>query len=186
VEPATATAGVLLTVLSRDDEGHEAADPRRTVRLSGLSRIAGSLRTGRWDDPAAEVVALDLVGLRDVLRRRGGCPIYGWEFVDVTGSIDEWGHRLSLDWHYDGAGGHHLTLFQAMGETHHLDLRIWFSELSVVDGTGGPIRLDDFIADGARWWDAMYAGDRSDQAPGIVALGPSRRRWWDRFRRTSE
>jgi hypothetical protein len=175
---------VLLTVLTRDRHGREPDDPRRTLRLSGLARVVGSLRAGPWDDPSAEVVPLDLAGLREALRRRGGCPIYGWEFVDAEGAYHGWQDKLSLDWPCAGPGGHHLTLFQVVGDSYHLDLRIWFAGLSVVDGAGAPIALDEFIEDGVRWWDAMYAGERSDLAPSIVAL-PERRRWWHRFRRTA-
>src|SRR4051794_30089936 len=184
MDEAAATVEVFLTVLARDEDGVEPADPRRTLRLTGVARIAGSLRAGWWDDPDAAVLPLDPEGLREVLRRRGGCPIYGWKFVDTNDSFDRWRDRLSFDWRYPGAGGHHLSLFQAMGDSHHLDLRVWFAELSVVDGAGAPVSLDDFIASGRRWWEAMYAGARSDRAPGIVALAPERRRWRDRFRRT--
>ncbi len=52
---------------------------------------------------------------------------------------------------------------------HHLDVRVWFADLSVLDGSGRRLDLDEFIAGGVRWWDAMYAGERSDLAPGIVA-----------------
>ena len=77
---------VLLTVLSRDESGAETADPRRTLRLSGCSRLVASYRAGRWDDAAAEVIPLDADRLRELLRRNGGTPIYGWDFVDAEQS----------------------------------------------------------------------------------------------------
>jgi hypothetical protein len=178
---------VLLTVLSRDEDGSETADPRRTLRLRGCSRLVASYRAGTWDDDAAGVLPLDLDGLREVLHRNGGTPVYGWEFVDSDDrSWPRWRQRLSLDLALGGVGGHHLTLFQDLQGRAHLDLRVWFSELGVLDGAGRRLDVDDFIAGGRRWWDAMYAGERSDRAPGIVALrteGP-RPHWWDRFRRT--
>ena len=71
-----------------------------------------------------------------------------------------------------GRGGHHLTLFQDLGGVHHLDLRVWFTDVSVLDGAGRRLDLDAFIAGGVRWWEAMYAGERSDLAPSIVAAAP--------------
>lgn len=179
---------VLLTVLARDEQGDEVADPRRTLRLTGCQRLVVSYRSGRWDDPSAPVVTLDLAGVRQVLRRYGGTPIYGWRFVDAADrSWADWQHRLSLDLALGGRGGHDLTLFQDIRGQAHLDCRVWFAELSVLDGAGAPLPLDDFIADGVRWWDAMYAGQQSDQAPGIVALAPGsppRRGVRGLFRRT--
>lgn len=187
VDAAGATVDALLTVLTRDESGAEAADPRRTLRLSGVSRLVASFRAGTWDDADAEVLPLDADGLRDLMRRNGGTPVYGWEFIDADDrSWPRWRQRLSLDLRLDGSGGHHLTLFQDIQGKAHLDFRAWFSELSVLDSAGERLDLDEFIAGGVRWWDAMYAGERSDLAPGIVAAAPEapRSHWWDRFRRT--
>jgi hypothetical protein len=175
---------VLLAVLARDNAGDEVADPRRTLRLTGCSRLVVSYRGGRWDDDSAPVRPLDLDGLRDVLRRYGGTPIYGWRFVDAPESWARWEHRLSLDLELGGRGLHHLSLFQDIRGEAHLDCRVWFTELSVQDGAGAPLALDDFIDAGVRWWDAMYAGQSSDRAPGIVPLAPTSRPWWHLFRRT--
>ena len=178
---------VLLTVLSRDEHGAETDDPRRTLRLSGVSRVVASYRAGRWDDGDAAVLPLDPDGLRELLRRNGGAPIYGWEFVDHDDTRwPDWRRRLSLDVALAGTGGHHLTLFQDLQGKAHLDFRAWFTDLSVFDGDGGRLDLDTFIAGGVRWWDAMYAGERSSLAPGIVSGAPEapQPHWWDRFRRT--
>jgi hypothetical protein len=178
------SVSALLTVLARDENGDEVADPRRTLRMSGCARLVASYRPVRGDEPISDPLPLDLDGLREVLHRSGGTPIYGWEFVDAP--VPGWlrAPKLSLDQSLGGAGGHDLTLFQDLQGKAHLDARVWFSDLAVLDGTGRPIDLDGFIAAGVRWWDAMYAGQRSDRAPGIVALAPPRRRWRDRFRRT--
>ena len=184
-EPA-ASVDVLLTVLARDEAGDEVPDPRRTLRLTGCSRLAASYRAGTWDDPAAPVIALDVEGLDRLLRRHGGGPVYGWEFVDSARSehgFRGWEHRLSLDLVMPGRGGHSLSLFQDLGGVHHLDLMVWFADVSVLDGAGDRLDLDAFIEGGRRWWEAMYAGERSDRAPSIVPVAPVRkRRGW--FRRT--
>jgi hypothetical protein len=179
---------VLLTVLARDETGAETTDPRRTLRLSGVSRVVASYRAGTWDDATAGVLPLDPDGLRELLRRNGGTPIYGWEFIDQDDRTwPQWRQRLSLDLALGGSGGHHLTLFQDLQGLAHLDARVWFTDLSVLDGHGRGMDLDTFIEDGVRWWDAMYAGERSDLAPGIAAVRPQEPKphWWDRFRRTA-
>ena len=144
---------MLLTVLARDDDGAETTDPRRTLRLTGVSRLVASYRAGTWDDAAAPVIELDLDGLDRLLRRHGGGPVYGWEFVDTDRTLRSWQHRLSLDLSMSGAGGHTLTLFQDLGGVHHLDLCVWFAGISVLDGGGRRLDLDAFIAGGVRWWD---------------------------------
>jgi hypothetical protein len=187
LDEAGSSVDVLLTVLSRDDAGAEVDDPRRTLRLTGVSRLVASCRAGRWDDPTAAALPMDVEGLRELLRRSGGTPVYGWQFVDDHDRTwPDWRQRLSLDVVLSGPGGHHLTLFQDLQGKAHLDFRVWFTDLSVLDGAGGRLDLDAFIAGGVRWWDAMYAGARSDLAPGIATLAPDapKPHWWDRFRRT--
>ena len=187
IDQPARSVSALMTVLARDAAGAEALDPRRTLRFTGVSRVVASYRAGPWDDAAAPALPLDADGLHELLRRSGGTPVYGWEFVDADDrSWPDWRTRLSLDLTLGGPGGHHVTLFQDLQGKAHLDLRAWFSDLAVLDGNGSGLDLDEFIAGGVRWWDAMYAGERSDLAPGIVGLRPeeSKARWWDRFRRT--
>lgn len=168
---------MLVTVLARDEHGDEVADPRRTLRLTGCARLVASYRI---ED---ELRPLDTDGLRELLRRNGGTPVYGWEFVDVADP--EWLARPSLDLALGGPGGHHLTLFQDLQGKADLDLRVWFADLAVLDGSGARLALDEVIAAGRRWWEAMHAGERSDLAPAIVPGPPAPRRWWHAFRRTA-
>jgi hypothetical protein len=49
-----------------------------------------------------------------------------------------------------------------------LDLRLWFTELSIADRHGQKIKVEQFVADGMRWWDALYAGDSRTDGHGIV------------------
>jgi hypothetical protein len=178
---------VLLTVLARDETGREIADPRRTLVLSGVSRVAASCRVPTTGGGAAhEVVGLDLDGLRELLRRSGGGPIYGWEFIDADPRAwADWREHLSLDLRLGGRGGHCLDLFQELHGKAVLDVRVWFADLAVLSSDGSPLGVDEFVAAGARWWEAMYAGARSDLAPSILAAAPvPRRRRWTLFRRT--
>ncbi len=179
---------MLLTVLARDASGRETADPRRTLVLTGVSRLAASCRVQPTEGAGeAELIPLDVAGLRELLRRSGGGPIYGWEFIDAEWpSWADWRERLSIDLRLGGGGGHHLDLFQELHGKAQLDLRVWFADLAVLGSDGHRLGVEAFVSEGARWWEAMYAGERSDLAPSIVASAPSpaRRRWRGWFRRT--
>ena len=172
---------VLLTVLARDETGRETADPRRTLVLAGVSRVAASCRVPATDGGADEVVDLDPEGLRELLRRSGGGPIYGWKFIDADPRAwVEWREQLSLDLRLGGRGGHCLDLFQDLHGKAVLDVRVWFADLAVLGSDRSPLGVEAFIAAGARWWEAMYAGERSDLAPSIAAAAPEpRRQPWD-------
>jgi hypothetical protein len=142
-----------------------------------VGRVVASLRSGRWDDAAAEVVPFDVTDLLPVVEGFGGQPIYGWEFFDVHDKeLARWGRRLSLDWR-SGPGGlsRSITLFQASAghAEQHLDLCVWFDDLEVRRPHGSVLSLDEFAAGGERWWDGMYAGDERTRGEGIAALGPN-------------
>lgn len=110
------------------------------------------------------------------VREFGGTPIYGWEFVDPPEkSWAHWRARLSLDDVLSTEpAGHVLDLFQEGATVNrHLDLRLWFNDLSVVDRHGREIELEQFVAGGVRWWDALYAGDSRTDGHGIVPFGGS-------------
>lgn len=159
------------------DDGPPSADPRVQVRVGHVGRIAASLRHGNWDDQAARVERFELDQLSVVVDSFGQQPVYGWRFLDVPDaeSFDSWKQRLSLDWRSEPCGtAHTLDLFQE-GVTEpirHLDLRLWFDGLWIVDPDIKPIAFDDFTAAGVRWWDAMWGGDPRTRDQGIVAAAP--------------
>ena len=165
-------ATIALSVLSMPDKGQPSSEVRVELVLQPVGRVAASLRHGRWDDAAATVEPFGLDGLPAVLSRVGGCAMYGWKFFDVPEGqdFDVWKDRLSLDWRSSDSGGmsHSLILFQE--NKHHLDLCIWFDELSTLTPSHHLIPLDDFAAGGKRWWDGMYAGDPRTSTSGIVPL----------------
>jgi hypothetical protein len=142
-----------------------------TTASKPLGRVAASLRDGRWDDEQAPVVPLEIEELEAAVAAFGQLPIYGWEFLDVPEekNFESWCDRLSLDWR-SGPGGlaHTLDLFQE-GDR-HLDLRLWFDELRIFGPDRAEIALDDFVAGGVRWWDALHAGDPRTAGHGIIPL----------------
>jgi hypothetical protein len=172
INPDRALVDLLFSVLTLPEEGPEPEDPRIMVRLQGVGRIAASLRHGLWNDDSAEVESSSLDQLSDVVLSFKGVPIYGWDFIDPSdGSWERWKNRLSLDEHLSSGGTEHcIDLFQAGGTARHLDLRVWFDDLTLCDMTRNVISIQEFGAGGRRWWDALYAGDERVQGHGIGPL----------------
>src|SRR5262249_30187808 len=143
------------------DDAPPPDDDRVQVLLGPVGRLAASLRNGRSDDSAAPVEEFALEQLLEVVMSFKGLAVYGWEFIDrpEADNFTGWSDRLSLDWRSEPGGvTHSLDLFQA-GYDRHLDLRIWFDELSVFTPEHEEIALDEFAAGGVRWWDGLYAND---------------------------
>jgi hypothetical protein len=171
VDARRAEVRVLLHVLTLPETGPEPKDPRRVLRCWGVSRVTASLRNAPLADPEAPAEPLALGDLSKAVRSFGGLPIYGWEFVDPPLSwTDRWAARRSLDELLGGSSsdGHRLYLFQD-AEDRCLELCVWFEDLTVTDGKARAVPLDEFLAGGKRWWDALFAGDPRVGGHGIVA-----------------
>jgi hypothetical protein len=173
IDVPAARVTVTLEVLTVPVSGPAPLDTVRLLVLSGVSRVAASLRNGLWNDAEAPVQRLSLVDVDAAVRAFGGCAVYGWEFIDPpperwTG----WRDRLSLDAHLcPEPAPHVLDLFQegaGSAGAHHLDLRVWFSALRITDQVGQEVVLQDFIDGGVRWWDGLYARDPRTDGKGIV------------------
>lgn len=175
VDPVRRRAGITLQVLTLPAEEGAAPpeDSRVQMLLHPVGRVAASLRAGAWDDAKAPVERFALDQLLRVVQSFGGAPIYGWEFIDRTDDkFTQWSDRLSLDVR-SGVDGmsHTLDLFQE-GNKRHLDLRIWFDELTLRSPRGDTIPLDEFIAGGTRWWDGLFSNDPRTQGHGIGPIKP--------------
>lgn len=175
LDPKRGLVGVTLSVLTLpDDHSPEPADPRRQLILTHVGRVAAALRNARWDDLSAPCLPLAASDLLSVVQSFRGQPIYGWQFInDDDPAWHEWKTRLSLDVQLDSSSAtNRISLFQEdVNPDRHLDIWIWFEDLIVRDAYGNTISLDDFIAGGARWWEAMHAGDPRTQGHGIVSGG---------------
>ncbi len=174
VDVETHRTALLLDVLALPSEGPAPANAPVVVAVNRVTRIAASLRNGWWSDTAAEVVAVALEELDDTVRSFGGCPIYGWEFIDPPEeSWTHWRERLSLDVTLSKQTSPHvLELFQEGGSAapRHLDLRVWFDQIDISTPDRHNLPLVDFIAAGVCWWNAMYADDPRTHGRGIFPL----------------
>jgi hypothetical protein len=174
VDPGRRIANATFRVLTLPAEGPPPADRRVQMLFRPVGRVAASLRNGFWNDEAAEVVPFSLAELLGVVESFGGYPIYGWEFFDVHDrELARWGNRLSLDWR-SGADGlsRSISVFQCSngGPVRHLDLCVWFDELEVRRPDGSTIALEEFAAEGRRWWDALFARDKRTEGHGIIPV----------------
>jgi hypothetical protein len=167
-------AAATFVCLTLPADGPEPADSRRQFIFHRVGRIAASLRLGRWDDVDAAVEPFQVSDLLPVVQSFGCQPIYGWEFFNVhKKELSQWGKSLSLDLRPDnGSMKNSISLFQEAAKCDkHLDLCLWFESFAIRDANGNDIALDDFIAGGVRWWEAMHAGDKRTEGHGIVSAG---------------
>ena len=158
-DEARAQCRVSLQALSLPDENRERAV---TLLLSGVGRVAASLRRQQWDDDGPVVLPLQIDQLDDAVHSFGGGALHGSEFVDAPeSSWSLWSELLSFDTTLsDGPTPHLLELSQEEGtEPRELDMRVWFDGITAVDPAGAEIDLQTLIDRGVRWWTAHDAGD---------------------------
>ncbi|MGH3763509.1 hypothetical protein, partial [Actinophytocola sp.] len=165
-EPGRAVS-LLLHVLALPEEGPPDPDTRRALVLSGVSRVRVLLRRdipGEVDYGPAVPLA-DLAAVEEFfasLTHTG--DLYGWEFLDAPDLVADWPAEVSLE----------LMLADAVVGTHSL---YWFNECGTPDGSfcieglveftdvtarhadGTPVPIEEFVADGRRWWQAFRTGD---------------------------
>lgn len=171
VDRSRRIAGLTFRVLTLPAEGPAPDDPRLSVVLSPVGRVAASLRHGRWDDHSARVESFSLDALLSVVQSFHGLPIYGWAFFDQEPRFAGWSTRLSLDEQFTGEAvhSHTIDLFQD-GGGRVLDVRIWFDDVRIRNPRGDELSIDDVIAGGRRWWDALNSGDARTEGHGIFPL----------------
>jgi hypothetical protein len=169
------TVGLFLSVLTLPPDGPEPSDPRVTLKLSNVGRIAASYRRGRWDDEAVALEPLHLEDLGRIVLEFCPIPIYGSDFFD-SDSI-QWSRiesKLSMDAVF-GENGREHTLDLLLEECNEpvLYLRIWFDEIEIFTPDWRAIPLSIFISGAERWWKAMNAKDPKVAHHGIFPLAPS-------------
>ncbi len=160
IDEPGATFRVDLEVLTLPADGNR----RVSVVLSGVSRIAASLRTFVWTHEKPDVERLTLAQLPGAVHSFGAAPLHGWEFIDLPDSgWSRWSELLSLDAHkhIDDAVPHvlEISLEEGPASPRELDIRVWFRALHVQDSNGRPLPLERFIDGGRRWWHAHNTGE---------------------------
>jgi hypothetical protein len=182
IEPG-AVVSLLLHVLALPEQGPPDPDTRRALVFTGVSRVRVLLRRdvpGEVDYGPALPLA-DLAAVEEFfasLTRTG--DMYGAEFLDAPDLVADWPTEVSLS----------LSLGPVVVGTRSL---YWFNECGTDDGSfcieglveftdvtarhadGTPLAIEDFVADGLRWWQAFRTGDKrvSSQAQRALPESPT-------------
>lgn len=170
MDTSDACCDLLLHVCALPDTGPLDRDPRRLLRLTSPSQVDVVLRPDRVGlsgyGPAVPLDGLDQVeAFFGSLSWTGS--MYGWKFLDDPAATDDWPTKpsLSLDLR-SGAGSHSMYWFNECGRVEDgtqvaycIEGIVSFEDLAVLRGDGTPQPLTEFIADGARYWEALHSGD---------------------------
>ncbi|BCK52302.1 hypothetical protein [Nocardia wallacei] len=171
VDVAAARLRLDLEVLTLPLDGQPAADRRVFLTLTGVSRVAASLRKQEWDDLEPKIFPLTLDTLGEAIAGFGGGALHGWDFIDVDDSgWSLWRELLSFDTTIsDRPAAHVLEFSQQEGiDPRELDVRVWFEGLAVETADGRPLTAADFVAGGQRWWKAHDACDPRTMSPNVA------------------
>ncbi|MFF0489208.1 hypothetical protein ACWDSJ_04215 [Nocardia sp. NPDC003482] len=172
-DPAAARIRLELEVLTlpTDGQGGQLDDRHIHLTLTGVSRVAASLRMQNWDDIEPKVFPLTLEGLGEAIASFGGSALHGWDFIDVDDSSwSLWRELLSFDTALsDRPAAHVLEFSQQEGvDPRELDVRVWFENLEIETADGRPIAAADFVAGGKRWWKAHDSCDPRTMLPDVA------------------
>lgn len=165
-EPGGAVA-LLLHVLALPKVDPPDPDTRRALVLSGVSRARVLLRRdvpGQVDyGPALPLTDLAAVEAFFASLTRTG-DLYGGQFLDAPELCADWPPEVSLDLTSGpaGAGTRALYWFNecAVGDEEFcIEGVVEFTGVAVRHADGTPLPVEEFVADGRRWWQAFRAGD---------------------------
>ncbi|MQY26952.1 hypothetical protein [Nocardia aurantia] len=171
VDVANARLHLELEVLSLPLDGPPPEDPVIQLALTGVSRVAASLRVQYWDEIDPQVLPLTLDGLGEATAGFGGATLHGWEFIDTDDSgWSLWRELLSFDTTVSDAPVRHVLEFsqQEGADPRELDVRVWFEGVEVATREGLPVSLPEFIAGSRRWWKAHDACDPRTMLPDVA------------------
>lgn len=168
---AGAWCDLLMHVLALPETGPLDPDARRILRLTMPGRVSILLRRDRLGldgcGPVIPVSGLDAVEDFFASLSWSGA-MYGWKFLDDPSLTSDWPARPSLTVEVrPAAAPHSLYWFnecgRAEGDTsaaYLIEGAVTFEDLEVLRADATPQRLDEFIADGRRHWQAMHNGDQ--------------------------
>ncbi|MBF6173523.1 hypothetical protein [Nocardia blacklockiae] len=171
VDTAAARVRLELEVLTLPAEGPPPEDRRVFLTLTGVSRVAASLRKQEWDDLEPKIFPLTLDTLGEAIAGFGGGALHGWDFIDVDDSgWSLWRELLSFDTTVsDRPATHVLEFSQQEGiDPRELDVRVWFEGVEVETAEGLSVPPADFVAGGRRWWKAHDACDPRTMLPDVA------------------
>jgi hypothetical protein len=175
---------LLLNVLALPETGPVDPDGRRALILSGVSRTRVLLRRcSTWGDPARNpaIPLRDFEAVEEFFASISlSGDMYGWEFLDSSDLIDDWPPVVSLDLSSGAApSAHSLYWFNECGlfngydgyVPYRIEGVVDFQELTVERFDGTPVAVEEFVAAGKRWWQALFGQDPRVSVAAQTALG---------------
>jgi len=178
LDPAAATARLLLHVLALPERGPIDPDPRRALTLTGVSDFQVLLRKDPFGGdfgPAIPIQDLDeLASLFGRLVRFQ--PMYGWRFLNNLDLTGDWPPEPSLNLRLrPEPAAHTLYWFTECSQDADsffcLEGVIWFDGLQVERADRIPVSVQQFAADGRRWWAGLRANDPRVSSEAQIAAG---------------
>jgi hypothetical protein len=161
---------VLVHVLALPETGPLDPDARRILRLFSPAQVKVLLREDRVE-PAGYGPVIALPGLEAVEDFFGSLSwsgsMYGWRFLDSPSLTHDWPAQpsLALDIRPE-TGSHSLYWFNECGAqeadritAYRIEGTVTFADLEVRRADGAVEPLDEFIADGVRYWRALHSRD---------------------------
>lgn len=184
---------VLLHVAALPETGPMDPDRRRTLVFHGVPEVRVVLRTCTVDGHGPAIPLADLDGVESFFDSLTiGGSMYGWRFFDDPELTDDWPDVPSLLVVVSGHGGPHTFYwFNECARNENGELRsyciegtIGFATFSVLRADGPEQTVEEFIAEGVRWWQALQDGDPRVNTDAQLAPQRSRLAWrgWSRVR----
>jgi hypothetical protein len=179
---------LLLHVCAQSEQVAKDPDPRRVLRLLRATRIRVLLREDRQGGygPAIPLAGLDEV--ESFFTSLGGWEaMYGWEFLDRPSRTGDWPEKPSLTVDLrPGRSSHSLFWFTECWRPddarYCIEGTVDFDDLEVLRADGAREPVEEFVAEGRRWWDVLFG--RSGQPP-QAQVTPAEAPSWREHRRGS-
>ena len=159
-------------VIAMDKDGNVPEDNRLLFIFKPIGRFVASYKKGHWDDPNAEVEKFEPEKILEIVQQFEGLSIYGWDFINCGDEdFETWKDRLSFDYSTEKSLGltNTIDLFQE-GWDKDIDIRIWFDDFEILTPKYELVELEEFLENGKRGWDAIYASNEKMRKFGIIPL----------------
>lgn len=186
---------LLLHVLALPEAGPPGPDARRILRLTSPAQVRVLLRR-EHPGPDGYGPAITLAGLDAVedffasLSWSGSMS--GWRFLDDPSLARDWPDRPSLAIDVRPvAGSHSMYWFSECGRdedgtsaSYCVEGTVTFEDLEVLHADATLQSLDEFTADGRRFWEALYGRDERVSVP-VQQAAQDRMPSWRPYARTN-
>ncbi|MFC3742954.1 hypothetical protein [Paractinoplanes deccanensis] len=133
------------------------------LRLLGTTRVRVLLREEQRDGYGPAMPLTDLADVEAFFASLGGGDaMYGWDYIDRPGRLDDWPAEPSLTIDIrPGPASHSLFWFtecwtRGDGTRYCIEGAVDFDSLQIIRADGVPEPVEEFIAAGRRWWDALF------------------------------